>query len=193
MAAPMIAIVPVKSFRHGKQRLTPLLTPDQRHDLARDLATHVTSTAERAGMSPMVVTADDEVAEWATTSGHSVLSDPGTGLDDAATAGVDHVMRSGNPWLILHSDLPLLGVADLQALAQVLLDGSPVIAPSSDGGTSAIGSTGPLRFSFGPGSFHRHLTRLTTPVVVTRTGLLLDVDTPNDLVAARAIEDWARR
>lgn len=189
----MIAIVPVKSFRHGKQRLAPLLTPDQRHDLARDLATHVTSTAERAGMSPLVVTADEDVAQWARASGHSVLSDPGTGLDDAATTGVDHVVRSGSPWLILHSDLPLLGADDLQALAHVLLGGSPVIAPSSDGGTSAIGSTGPFRFSFGPGSFHRHLTRLETPVVVTRTGLLLDVDTPDDLVAARAIEESARR
>jgi 2-phospho-L-lactate guanylyltransferase len=189
----MIAIVPVKSFRHGKQRLAPLLTPDQRHDLARDLAIHVTTTAERAGMSPMVVTADEEVAVWAKASGHSLLSDPGTGLDNAAAAGVDHVVRSGSPWLILHSDLPLLGADDLQTLAHVVMGGSSVIAPSSDGGTSAIGSTGPFRFSFGPGSFHRHLTRLTTPVIVTRTGLLLDVDIPDDLVAARAIAESARR
>lgn len=181
---PTVAVIPVKSFVLGKQRLAGALDPGARARLARGLADHVATTAAAAGALPVVVTADAHVAEWATRSGFPSIADPGMGLDAAAESGVAWAGRSASRWLVLHADLPLLSVDDIVALTEVAHRG--VIAPSSDGGTSAIGGEGPARFAFGISSFQRHLRILADPLVVTRPGLLLDVDSPEDLRAASA-------
>lgn len=180
-----VVIVPVKSFRMGKQRLSAAVSSSQRERLGRRLAGHVAAEVEAAGLIPLIVTADAEVAAWATSTGFPSLADPGDGLDAAAAAGVGWAEHTSSPWIVLHSDLPLLRREDVAALAAVVRSGSAVIAPSSDGGTSAIGSRGPFDFAFGSGSFHRHLARLPSPTILTRTGLLLDVDSPDDLGAVR--------
>ena len=132
---PTVVIIPVKSFRLGKQRLASALDDAQRSRLGRALATHVAETVEEAGLLAMFVTGDPEVAAWATSSGFPSLPDPGQGLNAAAAAGVEWADRSRSTWIVLHSDLPLLQAEDLGALANTRTD---VIAPSSDGGTSAI-------------------------------------------------------
>jgi 2-phospho-L-lactate guanylyltransferase len=182
-----VVIVPVKSFRMGKQRLSAVVSTSEREHLGRHLAGHVAAQVEAAGLIPLVVTADPEVAAWATSIGFPSLPDPGDGLDAAAAAGVTWADHTSSAWIVLHSDLPLLRREDVATLADVIRGGSAVVAPSSDGGTSAIGWRGPFAFAFGVGSFHRHLARLPSPTVITRTGLLLDVDSPDDLRAARAM------
>jgi 2-phospho-L-lactate guanylyltransferase len=160
------------------------MTVERREWLGRALASHVATAAESAGLIPLIVTADTEVAAWATGTGFPSLPDPGRGLDAACEAGVGWAGHSGSRWLVLHSDLPLLGDGDLGALLATIEGGGDVIAPSSDGGTSAISARGDIVFSFGPASFHRHLPRLTFPTVVARPGLLQDVDSSADLEAA---------
>lgn len=182
-----MVIVPVKSFRMGKQRLSGAVSLSEREELGRHLAGHVAAQVEAAGLIPLVVTADPEVATWATSSGFPSLPDPGDGLDAAAAAGVTWAEHTSSSWIVLHSDLPLLHPEDVAALAEIVRSGAAVVAPSSDGGTSAIGWRGPFQFAFGPGSFHRHLARLGSPTVITRLGLLLDVDSPDDLEAVRAL------
>lgn len=179
-------IVPVKSFSLGKRRLSGTLDPATRARLGRRLADHVAATIAAAGLIPLIVTADAEVAEWATRSGYPSLPDPGDGLDAAVSAGVVWSRESGATWLALHSDLPLLETKDVQSLVRTLENRESVIAPSADGGTSALGGREPIDFSYGVASFHRHLPRLTDPGVVTRTGLLHDVDSPADLSSAAA-------
>ena len=110
----------------------------------------------------------------------------GKTFDAAASTGVQWALHTRSSWIVLHSDLPLVGPSDIEALAGPVGEGGSVIAPSADGGTSAIGSEAAVRFSFGASSFHRHLLRITTPRVVARTGLLLDIDSPRDLAAAMA-------
>ena len=178
---PTVVIIPVKSFRLGKQRLASALDDAQRSRLGRALATHVAETVEEAGLLAMFVTGDPEVAAWATSSGFPSLPDPGQGLNAAAAAGVEWADRSRSTWIVLHSDLPLLQAEDLGALANTRTD---VIAPSSDGGTSAISARSPIEFAFGPASFHKHLPQLRSPTIVARTGLLLDIDSPFDLASA---------
>ena len=136
------------------------------------------------GLTPLVVTADPEVTEWARSAGFGSLTDPGIGLDQAAAAGSEWAIEDGRAWVVVHSDLPLLHPSDVEALSGPLSEGRNVIAPSADGGTAAIGGTNPARFSFGHASFHRHLRDLDDPVVVARPGLLLDIDSPRDLDAA---------
>ena len=180
---PTTVIIPVKSFSLGKRRLSQVLTPEMRGRLGRGLAEHVASTVTSAGQLPVIVTADPEVAQWSTRAGFPSLADPGRGLDEAARTGVEWALHTAGAWMVLHSDLPLLGVDDVRHLGVLLEERGSVIAPSSDGGTSAIGSEQPVRFSFGASSFHRHLLRLSDPGVVARAGLLHDLDSPDDLIS----------
>lgn len=168
----------------GKRRLSGAVDPATRAELGRGLANHVASTVVSAGHVPLIVTAEPEVAEWATLDGFPSIPDPGQGLDAAAATGVDWAEQSGSDWIVLHSDLPLLAVSDVAALSAPLDAGRTVISPSADGGTSAIGAGGSMDFSFGLSSFHRHLKMLGDPVIVARPGLLLDIDAPADLRAA---------
>lgn len=184
-------IIPVKSFALGKQRLSGVLTPGARARLGRALAGHVAATVAAAGRSPLIVTGDPDVAAWAGDTGYLLLGDPGEGLSAAARAAVSWATTHSEPWLVVHSDLPWLAVEDVAALTGPLDDGGSVIAPSADGGTSAIGSRGDFAFHFGPSSFHRHLGGLGGPSIVARPGLLLDVDAPGDLRAASSSERGA--
>jgi 2-phospho-L-lactate guanylyltransferase len=152
----------------------------------------VAETVEEAGLLAMFVTGDPDVAAWATSTGFPSLPDSGQGLNAAAAAGVEWASQSKSRWIVLHSDLPLLNIEDLRALTQ--LDGD-VIAPSSDGGTSAISARQSIEFAFGPASFHEHLARLDSPQIVIRQGLLLDIDTPDDLASALSHQRgrWMKR
>ena len=60
------------------------------------------------------------------------------------------------------------GVTDLAALLAGIDEQGAVVAPSADGGTSALGGKGDAFFSYGPGSFHRHLGSSPTAAIVAR-------------------------
>ncbi len=182
---PIVAILPIKPFRLGKGRLADSLSVDTRVALGAAFALHTADLAAASGMIPLIVAGDQEVAEWALIRGIPTVEDPGVDLSAAAAAGVDWAIAAGSLWLVLHSDLPLLDVGELAVLQQALEQFGAAIAPSSDSGTSALGGSEPFRFTYGPGSFHRHLARMPQAVVVARTGLLHDVDSPADLVSAR--------
>jgi 2-phospho-L-lactate guanylyltransferase len=181
---PTVAVIPVRSFSLGKQRLAEALTPEQRSKLGKAMVEHVSNVVVESNLIPVLVTADPDVATWAAGRGIPSIPDPGEGLSVAASRGVDWAMQSGSRWLVLHSDLPMLSSVDLEAFGAAT-DGGDVIAPSSDGGTSAISSEHEIEFAFGPGSFNRHLARMTSPSVVARPGFLHDIDSPADLAAAR--------
>ena len=176
-----VAVIPVKSFRGGKLRLSPAIDDAKRHSLATGFATHVATTVEGAGLRPLIVTADDEVTNWATSSGYQVLSETGEGLNSATRTGADWATANDSRWVVIFSDLPLLRSDDLTPFLDTTHD---VIAPSADGGTSGIASRSMIDFAFGPGSFHKHLARLASPRIIISTGWLHDIDSPNDLESA---------
>lgn len=179
------AVIPVRSFRLGKQRLASVLTDHQRHRIGRALAERVTTVAQQAGLTPVVVTADPDVIAWAKSDGIEAMPDRGGGLNGAASTGTARAITSNAPWVVLHSDLPLLQVSDLSPLVEAVEHGRSVIAPSCDGGTSALASSRPVKFAYGPGSFHHHLGRIEDPLILARAGLLHDLDSPLDLESAR--------
>lgn len=146
---------------------------------------HVTTVVTECDLIPVLVTADPDVATWAVSQGIPSVPDGGEGLSPAAAQGMRWALQSGSRWLVIHSDLPLLSTRDLHAFVTRAEDGD-AIAPSSDGGTSAIAARHEIAFAFGPGSFARHLTRLESPSIVVRSGLLHDLDSGADLEAARA-------
>ncbi len=136
---------------------------------------------EEAGLLPIVVAGDTEVAAWSLTGGIPTVADPGMGLSAAATAGVSWAKNVTNSWVVLHTDLPLLTSGELGGVVEAVELGRDVIAPSSDGGTTLIGSVKTIDFSYGPGSFSVHVSKLREPEIVTELGLLHDLDSPDDL------------
>ena len=174
--------IPIRTFADAKQRLEHVLDPIARVDLATGLAVHTVAIAREAGVIPIIVSSSSGVRSWAATHDLTRLDEhPQGGLNGAADAAVEHA--GDEPWVILHSDLPLLTRSELGLLFDANDADRPVVAPSYDGGTSAIAGYGSFRFSYGPSSFQRHISN--RPRVVTSLGFLLDIDRPNDLIAAR--------
>lgn len=182
MDEPLVAL-PIRSFRDAYRRLAGSLGPDERAALARALASHTAGTVLRAGVTPHIVTSATEVQEWALGAGYRVAADPpGGGLDGAAAEVVR--VAAGRPWLILHADLPCLSSDEVGLALEGLESGERVLAPSYDGGTSALGGRGRFPFRYGLASFHRHLPTGRPSRVIASLGFLLDIDHPQDLVVA---------
>jgi 2-phospho-L-lactate guanylyltransferase len=187
--------VTLRSFREGKGRLASALDAEQRASLARATAWRVLEVCRAAGGAAIVVTPSTDIAAWADDLGVEVVAEPsGGGLDGAATAAAAVAAARGSAFAILHADLPLLRVEDLDAVAACTAPA--VLAPSYNGGTSLLAASEPIRFRYGPGSFHRHLAALAhlAPAVVVTQGLAVDLDTPVDLHRAARLErgSWLR-
>ena len=186
-SAVLIAI-PVKPFGVAKQRLAPVLDPEQRRRLGRAVAAHVITTALATGCTVAVVTGDEGVAAWAERLGASSIAEPSTGgLNHAAAAAVAAAHRRALAWMILHADLPTLTPADLLDALAATPDNGVLLAPSHDGGTSLIAADlATFPFAYGRASFRRHLgaaAQLAHRVLV-RPGLAIDLDGPEDLATA---------
>ena len=114
--------MPVKAFWRAKKRLAPVLSPEGRAALAREMAEHVIKAAKPL---PVVVVCDDEeVAGWSENLGARALREPGLGLNGAVNAAVSQLDGEGYRRLVVvHSDLPraskLAWLADIEGIALV--------------------------------------------------------------------------
>jgi 2-phospho-L-lactate/phosphoenolpyruvate guanylyltransferase len=180
-------LVPVKAFRDAKGRLAEALTPGERAELSRSMATAVVRAA--APLPVWIVCDDDDVAEWAAAMGASVLWKPGRGLNGAVNEGVADLAGLGvRTVIVAHADLP-----HAQTLAHLAdANGVTLVPDRHDDGTNvaAVPSTSGFVFAYGPASFGRHTeeaARLGLPLrVVREPRLAWDVDRPDDLLAP----DW---
>jgi 2-phospho-L-lactate/phosphoenolpyruvate guanylyltransferase len=179
---PAAVLVPVKAFGEAKGRLAPALPPERRATLSREMATAV---VQAAAPLPVAVVCDDrEVAAWARRCGALVVWEPGRGLNGAVEAGVDLLRGAGvERCVVAHADLPrAAGLASLARAGGISLvpdrlrDGTNVIVVPTGAG---------FHFSYGPGSFARHVAESTrigfVPTIVDDPLLAFDVDWPADL------------
>ncbi len=182
----LLIAIPLKPFGVAKARLGPVLNAGQRSRLGRAVAARTTAMAAKTGARVAVVTSDQEVSRWAERQGVDVIAETRiSGLNAAADAAVAVARSEGRGWAMLHADLPLLEFEELEGALASWEQGQIVVAPSYNGGTSLIVGDGPFPFSYGPDSFHRHLSAAADRArVVVRRGLALDLDTPRDLETA---------
>jgi 2-phospho-L-lactate/phosphoenolpyruvate guanylyltransferase len=175
-------LVPVKAFADAKQRLGAALSDADRQDLVRRMGEQVLRAA--LPLSVAVVCDDAGVASWARSLGALVVWEPGRGLNGAVEAGVARLRSMGvEEVTVVHGDLPMAtGIGAIPAF-----DGVTLVPDRNENGTNLIrtSTTSGFRFSYGPGSFGRHLAearRLGLATWVLRTpGLRFDVDVPEDL------------
>jgi 2-phospho-L-lactate guanylyltransferase len=176
-------LIPVKAFHRAKLRLAPALSPERRRELARSMATQVVRSA--AGLPVGVVCDDEQVAEWARSLGALVIWEPGRGLNQAVQEGFAHMAQLGvHSVIVAAGDLPQ--ATDLRWVTDY--PGITIVPDRRGEGTNVIGlpAGAHFTFSYGPGSFARHLDeahRAGVPVrVVHSAPLSWDVDLPEDLV-----------
>ncbi len=181
-----VVLIPVKAFREAKVRLAPAMSAPERAALAQKMATRVVASA--AGLPVAVVCDDPEVATWARELGALVIWEPGRGLNGAVHEGVSRLAAAGASLVVVAAgDLPL--ATDLRWVTR--FPGVTIVPDRRGDGTNviAIPTTVGFVFSYGPGSFARHLDeagRLGLPVRVVRSSLLgWDVDVPDDLAAVK--------
>lgn len=192
-----LAVLPVKRFELAKSRLRDALAPEQRRELAQAMVADVLDVLGAAsGLDGVVVVTNDAaVRAHATGAGAEVLGDPHErGQSDAALVGIGHALEIGyDRALLVPGDCPAIDDGTLRALLEPAVAAPAVtIVPDRHGeGTNALLLAGPgvIEPSFGPGSFERHRARALAAgaswSVEALPGLLLDVDTPDDLAALR--------
>lgn len=192
------AVVPAKSFSHGKSRLSGVLEADDRARFARSLFDHVLGVLAACDEieGTLVVTSAPEVAEAARAKNARVLPDSApNSLSAIIDAALQHLRAEGaGAALVLMADLPLLRIDDARLLAAALQEHDVVVAPDhSEQFTNALGMAPPaaIRSEFGSrGSFDRHCAAARAAglslIVQRNERLAHDVDGPEDLARLRA-------
>lgn len=181
------AVIPIKRLREAKQRLSPLLSPPERANLASTMLSAVLAAVREvnglAGIA--VVTSDPSLvpadALW--------ISDPGNGLNGAvAAAAVELDRRGASAILIIPADIPFVTAAEIEALLAASRNASVVIAPDrSRRGTNALLLAPPRLFGthFGEDSLAKHVAVAQAKGQVAHIcngpGLAFDIDQPQDL------------
>lgn len=186
------AVIPLKALSQAKQRLSPQMPPWRRRELAAWMFAHVAATCAAAPSvgSVLVVAGDAEAARLAAAVGVPAVVEPRPGLD-AALARADAELAGAAAVLVVTADLPLLTVADVEAVcAAGRVDRSVVIAPTRDGGTGGLLRRPPalMGTAYGPGSAAAHRTLAAeagvAAVTVAAPGFAQDVDTAGQLRSA---------
>ncbi|MFA7555810.1 MAG: 2-phospho-L-lactate guanylyltransferase [Spongiibacteraceae bacterium] len=195
------ALVPIKSLIAAKSRLSRVLSPVERRDLALAMTEHVLSTlANHPDISAVTLVSDDPaVAALARKYGMNYWLESAlgcSGLNAAIAHSCDVLFtQSSQPVVVLHSDLPCLEASDISTVLKHLQqkEGLVIVADRYGLGTNllAFGAESRPEFSFGADSFSRHCTsakKLGISVKVLRlAGVALDIDEPQDL------ELWMKR
>ncbi len=193
-----LAILPVKRFVDGKQRLAADLGAGTRRALVEAMVTDVLIALRRAERIDATLVVTGEAAMEAIAHGYdaaTVVDREDSGHSDAARIGVEEAIARGARRVILvPGDCPALNPKELDALLTRAPAPRPevVIIPDRHGtGTNGLVLTPPdvIAPAFGEGSFERHHAAAREAGAVVRVeelpSLVLDVDTVDDLAALR--------
>jgi 2-phospho-L-lactate guanylyltransferase len=196
------AVVPVKALAASKSRLFPDLERGAIEQLSLAMMGDVVEalTRVRGIARVVVVTPDAAVATAAEGAGATALLRPDPGLNEAIEAAAAEVAaRPSDGVLVVLGDVPALVASEVETLLSALEGPGVALAPSSDGGTSALlrvpRDAIPARF--GPDSAKRHREAAERAGVVYRElplpSLAIDVDVREDVDALLRSDTVGRR
>lgn len=192
------AIIPVKPLKNAKSRLSPVLSPDQRFELAQAMLRHVLSvtTTIQPVTGVLVISRDTKALAIARELGAKTLQEGALSNLNPALMRATMVVKSwrADAVLVLPADLPFINNEDIRGMIQLAVDRSIVIATdNASDGTNAllVRPPGAIEFEYGPGSFERHI-RSARAAGLQAIGyesdrLALDIDLPEDLAAYQRI------
>jgi 2-phospho-L-lactate guanylyltransferase len=184
-------LVPVKNLADAKQRLSSVLSPDERFALAQAMCEDVLQALAHWQGRPAVAveTSDWYARDLAERYQFDVVADDNSGETSAIEmATVVCRGRGAHSTLVVPADIPLIEAAELQKIVDNAPRDGAVLVPDAAGrGTNAAwrapGDLFPLRF--GNDSFLPHLAAAKATglpcVVLELPGIARDVDRPEDL------------
>ncbi len=185
-------LVPVKNLKDAKQRLSPILSPEERFALAQAMCEDVLQTlAEwQTRLAVAVVTGDPFARQCAVRFGFEIIPDNENGGETNAIESATTLChrRGARSVLVIPADIPLIEAAELQRIMdEALLPGALLVPDAAGRGTNAAfrspADLFPLRF--GNDSFLPHLAAAKATglpcVVLELPGIARDVDRPEDL------------
>ncbi len=187
------AIIPVKPFNRAKSRLSQVLTPDERQQLAETMLRHVLQVVRSVPqvMGTLVISRDGKALAIARDYGARTVVESGAPqLNDALMRATQVVARwKGSATLILPADLPLVAPEDVACILELGLTERTVVLATDQhqDGTNALFMRPPglIDYAYGVGSFHRHMDmarQVGAEVKVYESQrLMLDIDVPDDL------------
>jgi 2-phospho-L-lactate guanylyltransferase len=204
----IVALVPVRGLEDAKARLGEALDAEERRALVESLlARTVAAAAATPGVAEVVVVSPDpDVVALATTLGARGVAQEGGGLNDGLAAGRAWAMAAGaDAVLVVPGDLPAVSAAELARIverarvhvASRTSAGPPagalvaLVTDRAGCGTNVllVAPPGAITFCFGEASraAHAAAARAAGAAYLEITGPLdLDLDTPDDLLAAEA-------
>lgn len=195
-AGDVALIIAVKRLAAAKTRLAPVFSARTRESVVLAMLMDTLTAAGRVRSlgSITVITPDDAAAAAAIDLGAGVLADPTPeGHPDPlnnAIATAERALRSSFVnVVVLQGDLPALQTQELnEAIAAARQHRRSFVADRLATGTAALFAFGsPLDPRFGFDSSARHRSSGAIELTGAWPGLRCDVDTPNDLAAARRL------
>jgi len=184
---PVVAVVPVRSFKEGKSRLVSVLSAAERVVLVEDMLRRVLSALRSARRVDHIVVVTPEL-HTELPAGVEVLRDEGLGLNEAIQFATQILGSRFDAALVVAADAPYVTAAEIDTLLDRAVGHDVVVVPDRRGqGTNALylGLPSALLPQYGPNSAARHLAqadRLALRVVrMECAGLSHDVDLPEDL------------
>ncbi len=191
-------IIPVKPLIHAKSRLSNVLLPEERYQLAQAMFRHVLSVVlqSRSVTGALVISRDTKALAIGRELGAKTLQEGAESNLNPALMRATMVLQlwRADAVLVLPADLPFINDDDIAQLVSLSSERSIVIATDSErDGTNAllVRPPGAIDYAYGAGSYARHIAdaqrkglavqRYKSP----RTGL--DIDVPADLEVYRRI------
>jgi len=193
-----VILVPIKDLRGAKSRLSPLLTAEERTQLARAMAEDVFDALLPFASDPgvAVVSGDMWASQQAKARKFTIIFDDVQAGETAAIELATSFCLNNNAEfsVVFPADIPLITADEVRTVLAAIPPQGCVVVPAGDGrGTNGIlrrpADLIPLRF--GNDSLLPHLAtaRATGHEVVVLdglTGIAIDVDRPDDLVTLLA-------
>ena len=195
------AILPVKEMVGAKQRLAPLLSPEERMALMQvmlcDVMAALSAAQGLAGIA--MVTLDPWAQALAQQHGARIITEgAGEGHTGAVTAAASVLQAEGiAAVLTLPGDIPAVKTPEVEALiAAASTSPAFVIAPAHDEkGSNAILMSPPdaVKLRFGEDSYFPHLAVARAagiaPQILRLPGIAMDIDHPADIARFAAIPE----
>jgi len=185
-----VAVVPVKSLREAKSRLSGALTPQERATLTHDLLDHVLGAIYESGAVDAVAVISPDFYGLSLPLWVVPIEQTKQGLNGLLEHGRTWAMSEGaGALMVIFADLPLLTPGDIRNIIELgKHSGTVVLAPDRHGQGTNIMLSHPIemaRFAYGPHSFQEHQTLAREAgahvEIYNSPGTTLDIDTPDDM------------
>ena len=189
----MWAVIPVKQISQAKQRLSKILSSEERRDFFSAMLENVLSMMVKIDFFEKIILATNCPHAISIAGRHGIThfeTGPDDGLNQAAGETVNHLLENGiRDMFLIPADIPLITEEEINSVLKAHPSApSLTIIPSRDKlGSNCILLSPPSRMplKFGPDSYLRHQEIAQTNGLKVNPmefpGFGLDIDEPKDL------------